>query len=530
MSPLSLSQASFYFYGSLPINHGNPILMRRQLPSGVSRRFDNLDPMRARFSRFTNFGRSALVAAATLLFIGALQYAVAPWYVKPTMVDFGVLYCGERVASAHADPYRTEPLRTCEHAGAHDTALAPTWQVTPFALPGYAIALFAPLGVLPFGAASLCWLGTLVAGFSVAAVAVARIARVRTVLAAAVFAPTIGFLNFTLGEPVDVSIGCVALAALALERGMARAAAIAAAFAMVEPHVGLPACLALFALRPATRLPLVSAAVLFFGLSVAAVGTNDTIEYVSTFLPLHAHAELYAADQYSLSHVLFLAGVAPNTAIALGGLEYVIAIGFGIAGAARLVSRGAPEALLVLLPVAVAMLGGSFIHSVEIAAALPAALVLAPRSVLARIAVTLLAVPWSPGTRGLIVLVAAAAIAVACISVPKGFVMRRVRFAAAATLVVLAANVVLPVTTLSEKNIRANPPVTIAGDTPSSVAWEWGTRLKPAWSDTRPRSLLLKLPTWLALILLTFTALSALTKTSKSNKERAPHLREAPTS
>jgi hypothetical protein len=176
------------------------------------------------------------------------------------------------------------------------------------------------------------------------------------------------------------------------------------------------------------------------------------------------------------------------------------------------------------------MLGGSFIHSVEIAAALPVALVLAPRSVLARIAVTLLAVPWSPGTRGLIVLVAAASIAIACISVPKGFVMRRVRFAAAATLVVLAANVVLPVTTLSEKNVRANPPVTIASDTPSSVAWEWGTRLKPAWSDTRPRSLLLKLPTWLALVLLTFTALNALTKITKGNKERASHLREAPTS
>jgi hypothetical protein len=463
--------------------------------------------MRTTIDRLANFARSMLVAASTLFFIGALQFVIAPWDVKPAMVDFSVLYCGERTAFAHGDPYRTEPLRTCEHAGVRDASIAPAWLVTPFALPGYTIALFAPFGVIPERESSLFWLATLVAGFSGAAAAVARIARTRTVFVAAVFAPTIGFLNFTLGEPVDVSIACIALAALALERRRPMVAAVCAAFAMVEPHIGLPACLALFAMLPATRVLLASAAVVFFGLSIASLGFSHAIEYVTTFLPLHAHAELYAADQYSLSHVLFLAGVAPHTAIALGGFQYVLAIALGIAAAVRLVARGAPQALLVLVPVATGMLGGSFIHCVEIAAALPAALVLASRSVLARVAVTLLAVPWGPGTRGLLVLVAAASIAVAWMSFPKTTLRRRALYAAAALLVVLVANTVLPLKTLSTQNVRSQPPVAIGSDTPSSIPWEWGTRLNPAWSDARPLSLVLKLPTWIALVLIPFAAL-----------------------
>ncbi len=68
------------------------------------------------------------------------------------------------------------------------------------------------------------------------------------------------------------------------------------------------------------------------------------------------------------------------------------------------------------------MFGGTFIHDVEIAAALPAAIVLARRSVAARIAVSLLAMRWGYTLRSVIGLIATATVGVVTFALPRAAV------------------------------------------------------------------------------------------------------------
>ncbi len=444
----------------------------------------------------------ALVEAAlTIVLIGAIARAFGATYgVMPEVADFDVVYCGERAVMARQDPYRTEPLRSCERKALDIAPDVLPWAVTPFPLPGYDAALLVPFGLLPYKIGKLAWLATLLLGFAVSAAATASIVRTRAWLVAAIFAPTVGFLNFTYGEPVNISIAGVALAGYALERRQPQLAALACAVAMVEPHIGLPASLGLFFLVRRGSVAIAAVAAAFSVLSFITLGAATNREYFTTFLPLHAHAEVYAADQYSLTHVLFVAGMSPAAAIASGDLNYALAIVVGLFAAVRMTQLGLSRAVLVLVPVATAMLGGPFIHDVEIAAALPAAVVVAQRSALARVAVSLLAVQWGLALRGLAVMVSAASLGLASLALRNASLLRRALAAAGAVCLVLVLNAVLTPPTRSH-DIAGAPPVTISADTPSSIAWEWAIRLTPAAADTSWRLALIKAPTWIALAL-----------------------------
>lgn len=438
-------------------------------------------------------------AAFTIVLIGAIARASGATYgVLPEVADFDVVYCGERAVMARQDPYRTEPLRSCERKALDIAPDVLPWAVTPFPLPGYDAAFLAPFGLPPYKIGKLAWLATLLLGFAVSAAATAAIVRTRAWMVAAIFAPTVGFLNFTYGEPVDISIAGVALAGLALERRRPQLAALACAVAMIEPHIGLPAALGLFFLVPRARVAIASVGAAFSVLSYVTLGAATNREYFTSFLPLHAHAEVYAADQYSLTHVLFVAGMSPAAAIVWGDLSYALAIAVGLFAAVRLTQLRLSRSLLVLLPVATAMLGGPFIHDVEIAAALPAAVVVAQRSSLARAGVSLLAVQWGLALRGLAVMVAAASLGLTSLALPAATLRRRALWTVGIACVVLVLNAVLEPPTLSHDTAGV-PPVTIAADTPSSIPWEWAIRLTPAAADTSWRQTLIKAPTWIAL-------------------------------
>lgn len=314
----------------------------------------------------------------------ALQYVVAGSGRKPALSGFRVVYCAERAVMQRADPYRAEPLRTCEDAVNPEPGHAP-WMVTPFPLPGYTAAIFFPLGLLPFKLAEIAWLALLVLAFAIASAILAELVETRVWPIALVLAPSVGVLNLAYGEPVDIAIAAICIAALCVVRDRPRIASFAAAAATIEPHVGLPACIGLFVAIPRARIPLVVLGALFALLSIATLGPQNNIEYFATFLPLQAHAEVYAADQYSLTRVLFLMGFSPDIALLRGTISYFVMMVVGVFAARRMIALGVSPAVAILVPVSTAMFGGTFIHDVEIAAALPAAIVLARRSVAARI-------------------------------------------------------------------------------------------------------------------------------------------------
>jgi len=338
------------------------------------------------------------VAAAMMAFAALLL--VRPEVRPSTLLrDFNAFYCAGASIDRGADPYRAEPLGACERAprpagfgqGMANLAM-------PAPLPPYALAPFTLLAKLPYGAAAAMWVLCLLAAFALTIGAMRRLTNLPLPALIAAFALTDGFAGIALGQIAPMAIAAIALAALFAERGQDRAAAIAAAVAMIEPHVGLPAALALFVWRPQARVPLALAGAICVGLSLALTGLANNLEYVRNVLPAHAFSEIVNQKQFSLTYILHRLGVDDANALHAGNLSYLMMLVLGIAAAPVIAKRSASAGAIVAFPVAAALVGGPFSHIVQLAAVLPAALLLYARVPSLRaplgIAIAALAVPW----------------------------------------------------------------------------------------------------------------------------------------
>jgi len=343
-------------------------------------------------------------SALALSFVLALTRAV-PIPARALLYDYRAFACAGRIAGTAADPYRAEPLRACEHrsgllAGRRDLARL----AVPAPLPGYALAPFALLGRLPDAAGAALWvlLSLLGAALAIRSLTVLAGARVRIVWAALALPLAVALV---LGQLVPLALGALCFAALAVERGRFALAAAAVWIAMIEPHVALPALLALAIFVPRARLGLGIGAIVALVLSLALLGAGKNLEYLTTVLPAHAASELANEEQYSLAYLLHRLGAPDLLALRLADLWYLAALVCGLTVAQRLVARGAPRSLYVLIPVAFAVIGGPFVHIHQMVFVLPALIVVAarvaPRARALSLAIVLLAVPW--GAFGLLV-------------------------------------------------------------------------------------------------------------------------------
>lgn len=317
-----------------------------------------------------------------------------------TMGDFRAFYCAARVASHGANPYHTEPLRTCELGIGSTMFFEKNPGVTiPAPLPGYAIAALVPLSLLPFAAAATLWSLLLILAWLACIATLSRFARVSWEIALAVFGLSLGLVSLPLGEVVPLALACICLAAYYAWQGRWGAAIVAALGTMIEPHLGLPVCLAIAIWKPATRVPFAFAFGALAALSFALLGVATNVEYFTSVLPAHALSELSRDTQFSLTAALAGAGVAPATALRAGSIWYAIMVIVGVALAGILAKRTRNTAFIVCVPPAFAVFGGTFIHITQIAAALPAAVLLVNYSnraqrTFAVVALLLLTVPW----------------------------------------------------------------------------------------------------------------------------------------
>jgi len=418
------------------------------------------------------------------------------------VLDYRVVACGVKAAWSGADPYLTEPLRTCEHAVSPEPG-EPSWAATPFALPPYSAAILAPFGSIDFAKGRALWYALIVLATCVTVAATAQIIGRPAFGVALLMAPTVGILNLRFGETVPFAIAAIALAGLALEKRRPVVAAMFTALALLEPAIGLPAALGLFLLAPRARIALAGFVAVLAAIGIFAFGIARNLEYAFAFLPAHEHAELLAPDQYSITHLAYELGASARVASLAGSISYAIAVVVGLLLARRVMSRYA--SLIVLLPVAASMFGGPFVHDVEIAAALPAAIVLARDSRIAQIGVVLLSVSWTQYWRFNLIPIAATAIGAALLFVRS--IPRRITYATAAFVVLTIANIAIPLQRVETEPI-ATAPVHILPTDLSSVPWE--KRIESTTSRRFDRTdPLVKLPTWLGLVLLPFGALSS---------------------
>ncbi len=442
------------------------------------------------------FRRASFVIAASVLFCVAVPIASK---VFPS--NARTFYCAGRAVADHRDPYLVEPLRSCEHAINRYPGFNAN-EVEPAPLPPYVLSALAVWSRFPYSWAHVIWNTLLLGSVVVAALAIARLTTYPAVYVFLALGFVDGLLNLGFGEVVPTCVALLCVSAVSAERRKHWTTVAAATAAMIEPHVALPASVALFIFVPATRARFLFCAILLSLAGIATLGLGENIEYFRSVLPAHALAEVSAPDQYSLTWLLHRLGVDSRSALRLGSFSYLVMGFVGVVLARKLAVLYASNAFLVLVPPAAVLLGGTFMHDVQIAAALPAALLLGAHARSMRrfiwIVAMLFAFPLSVGAVHLsgILFGSAAAAGIALLATRRSSVVTRV----ALCLIVIGSVVSFcAFASFARGHDHAVALHLPAGDRNELASVQWGRyigALDSRWSlmDT------LKVPLWLALI------------------------------
>src|ERR1700729_3486135 len=323
--------------------------------------------------------------------------------------SFKAFYCAGTAVRERADPYRVEPLRSCERS--LESSPMPSGYVEPAPLPGYVLAFFALLSALPAKVASELFVLILAAAAILSARALAAIVPAPSYAVLLALAP-LTLLNVAYGEIPPLATLAICVSAYCLAHKRWHAGGVAGGFALIPPNVGLPAAVAVLIFPPKSRAAILATGAVLAAISAAALGISNNVEYLTRVLPLIANAEVVASDQYSLSRLLYVLGSPAGTALIVGKIWFACAAVAGIVAAPRWPGESRRE-LLALLPPAAVTLFGIYLHDIQIIIALPAALMLAARTsgaarTIAALCLTLLIVVWTQPARPAVLLIDAA--------------------------------------------------------------------------------------------------------------------------
>lgn len=426
--------------------------------------------------------------------------------------DFRAFYCAGSSVLHGGDPYAGGPLYACESTpmpfGLYHAAPG---VAVPAPFPGYVLAFFAVFGALPYVAASALWLVVLLTTTAGSCIGLAHLIGRNIAAALAVVVVPLAVVVLPYGELTSIELCALLWLALAVRARLWTPAVIAAAFAMILPHVGIPAIAGLFVWQARMRIRIIVLVVLVAALDVLVGGVHAAVAYVTNILPAHTLSEIGGVTQYGLTWVLHAAGVGDSIAVRAGELSYVIMLVAGVVVAGALARRFGDVAFTVLVPPAFAVFGGSFMHYTEIIAALGAATLLAVRvtgraRMLCAAALLLLAMPWL-SVLGQPFLIFAFAIGCAAIaSLVCGLDMHiALRFAlggvAVAGAILIVGNHYGPALSHAGAGYRLNPALAQAS---------WAQFVDTARSSSGIVWWSAKLPTWLGLALLTTVCCYAL--------------------
>lgn len=448
-------------------------------------------------------GSNAVFIGVALALVAAALFLSAHGNVERS--SFKAFYCAGLAVKERVDPYRVEPLRSCERRLAPSTL--PDGYVEPAPLPGYAMAPFAALATLSPKLASAIFAILLVLASSLAAYVLAEMLPAPRSAVLLAFAP-LTLLNVAFGEVVPIALAGICVAAYLVWRGRWFGAGLAVCVALIQPNVGLPAVLATFLFVPRSRVAVGLGVVSLAIVSALAVGVDRNIEYFTQVLPGMANAEIVAADQYSLSHLLYAAGFTASVASLLGKVWFGFVAAFGIVIAGILAVRRQQPELVPLLPPACVLLFGIYLHDIQILLSLAAALVIAARlrgvafRTVGVVAVAILVAVWTQRAHAAALTIDAAGVAGgvwAVLAVKNRIGVSILAALATVVCVLLLQHIQYP---LGGSNLVTQEFHAAAHDQAFSA---WAAYLRATPALTAPASLV-KLPTWIGLLLVAIGA------------------------
>ena len=448
--------------------------------------------------------RGVLLVALALLAIAAVRDLARlgdalPWH---QLYDFADFYCAGAALDAGADPYRYEPLHRCEHrVNASAAYRDDVGRVVPAPLPPYDFPPFVQAARLAYSSARTIQAAAIALAVVASIGGLALIGVAVDVAALALLLPA-GYVLLSAGQVVPFALVALVFCGVALAWRRDRLAGIAAGLTLIEPHLGLPVCIALLLWAPRSRLTLVATVLVLAATGALMVGISGAIEFLSRVLPAQAAAETGYVYQYSLTYLLHALGFDSALALFAGALSYVAMLVVGVLlGRRAAQTLGRPE-LTVFIPAACSVLAGSYVHMVDLPFAIPAALVLASSPQvrvrrIATVALCLLAVPWIP------------------VWITKKLFLATL-FIVAAILLRLRAKAALGVATFvaiacAIYFLELAPPAPLIALTPAGIApGALAQNAWRAWVEALPEAsltwLLVKIPTWIALVTTLYAA------------------------
>lgn len=441
--------------------------------------------------------RGVLLVALALLGVVAIRDVARlrealPWH---QLYDFPDFYCAGVALDRGADAYRYEPLHRCEHSvNSSEAFRADPGRVVPAPQPPYDFPPFMLAARLNFRIArvidAVAIVGAMIASVWGLALVVAPLDA-----AALALALPAGYVLLNAGQIVPFAVTALVFCGVALARRYDRLAGTFAALTLIEPHLGLPVCIATLCWLPRSRLSLLASVLVLATTGALIVGPAGISEYVVRVLPQHAASEIGYPYQYSLTYLLRMLGSPDAPALIGGDISYAAMLVLGVWLGGRVSRRLHRPELIAYVPGACSVVAGPFVHMVDLAFAIPATLAFAmtlqgrARNV-AAVALCLLAVPW-------ILVWTTKKLFLATLFVVGALLLRlRVeRPIAIATFASIAASIYL---------LELAPPAALTATTPglfspsdlAQQAWhayiaELG-RVSPTW-------LIVKVPTWVAL-------------------------------
>lgn len=323
--------------------------------------------------------RLALVTVIVILggfavYDGVRLGDAAPWR---QMYDFADFYCAGQALDMHRDPYAYEPLHTCEHRVnlserfQRDPALA-----IPAPQPPYDFPPFMALARLSFANAEATYAIAVAVAVLLAILALARTGVPLDVAAIALALPA-GYVELNAGQIVPFALLFLTVCGAALAAKRNALAGVFAGLTAIEPHLGLPVALSVLLFVPRARATLLATLGALVIAGILVVGPPATLEYALRVLPGQAAAEVVFPYQYSLTFALNELGVSAAVAQAAGAISFAVVLIAGLWIAPRLAQSLARRDLLVFFPAATAVMGGAYVHMVEMCFAIPAAVAMA---------------------------------------------------------------------------------------------------------------------------------------------------------
>jgi hypothetical protein len=455
---------------------------------------------------------TAIVCTIAVLFIAAELFFAARGELL--FGDFRAFYCSGSALLHGTDPYAGSTLYACERTSMPFGLYAAVGDIAvPAPFPGYALAFFAIFAALPYVVACVVWLIVLLATTAGSCVALARLTGKGLAAAVSAIVVSLAVMVLPYGELTSIELCALLWLALAVRAKRLELATIAAAFAMILPHVGIPALLGLFVWEAGMRWRLVLLAAFLSAIDILPGGVHTAIAYIANVLPAHTLSEIGGVNQYGLTWVLHALGARDAIAIHAGEASFVVMLIAGVLAAGALSRQSGDRAYLPLIPPAFAVFGGSFMHYTEIIVALGAATLLAVRATprlrtMFSCALLLLAMPWlSIMGQPFLIFVFAIACAAIALWICDYDARTTLRLAFAGVFIAAAIDVVA----FSYGPALPHVPGS-ASVNPALAQASWAQFVGASRSSSGIAWWIGKAPTWIGLALLTFGCLYAVAK------------------